>query len=53
MLGKINFAEAVIAVIILAAADILIMLLVAKVYEHIILHTGNRLKFSEILKLAK
>ena len=53
MLGKISLLESLIAVAILAAFDVLIMMLVAKVYEHIILHTGSRLKISDMLKMAK
>ena len=37
----------------LAAFDVLLVMLVAKVYEHIILHTGNRLKLGDMLKMSK
>lgn len=53
MLGKIGLLETVIAILILAAADVLIMMFVAKVYETIILHTGNRLKVGDMLKMSK
>ncbi len=53
MLGKIGLGEALISVAILLIADIAIMLLVAKVYENIILHTGSRLKLADMLKMSK
>ena len=53
LLGKIGIVEALISILILAAADILIMMFVAKVYESIILHTGNRLKVGDMLKMSK
>ena len=53
MLGRIDLPGALIAVAILAAADIVLMMIVAKVYEGVILHTGNRLKFSDMLKMSK
>ena len=39
-------------VILLLASVVVLTLLVAKVYEHIVLHTGNRLKISDMLKMA-
>lgn len=53
MLGTLGTFEAIIAVLILAAAVVLVALLVSKVYEAIILHNGSRLKFKDIIKLAK
>ncbi len=53
MLGKIGIVEALISIAIMVAADILIMMFVAKVYETIILHTGNRLKIGDMLKMTK
>lgn len=53
LLGRIGIGEALISIIILIASDIAVMLLVAKVYETIILHTGNRLKLGEMLKMSK
>lgn len=53
LLGKIGIAEALVSIAILAAADVLVMLFVAKVYESIILHTGNRLKIGDMLKMSK
>ncbi len=53
MLGKIGLPEALISIAILIAADIGIMVLVAKVYENIIVHTGSRLKLGDMLKMSK
>ena len=53
LLNQMSVLEGIIAVIILLIIDIVMMMIVAKVYEHIILHTGNRLKFSEMLNMAK
>ncbi len=53
MLGKISLVETLIAIVVLAVFDILVVMLVAKVYEHIILHTGNRLKLGDMLKMSK
>lgn len=53
MLGKIGAVEAIVSIAILAAADIAVMMLVAKVYESIILHTGSRLKLGDMLKMSK
>lgn len=52
LLGTLSMVEAVIAVLILAAFVVLIAILVAKVYEAIILHNGNRLKMTDIIKMA-
>ena len=53
MLGKIGIAEALISIAVLAVADVLLMMFVAKVYESIILHTGNRLKVGDMIKMSK
>lgn len=53
MLGNIGIAEALVSIAVLAAADIAVMMLVAKVYESVILHTGNRLKLGDMLKMSK
>lgn len=53
LLNQMSVLEGIFAVIILLIIDIIMMMIVAKVYEHIILHTGNRLKFSEMLNMAK
>lgn len=52
VLGTLNTWQALLAVIILAAAVVLIAVIVGKVYEAIILHNGNRIKLSDILKMA-
>lgn len=53
MLGTLGTLEAIIAVLILAAAVVLVALLVSKVYEAIILHNGNRIKIKDMLKIAQ
>ncbi|MBR5089402.1 MAG: ABC transporter permease [Ruminiclostridium sp.] len=53
LLGKISIVECLISVAILAAADVLVMMFVAKVYETIILHTGNKLSVGDMLKMSK
>lgn len=52
ILGTLNIWQSILAVLILAAAVILIAIIVGKVYEAIILHNGNRIKFSDMLKMA-
>lgn len=52
MLGTISPLQGAIAVLILAAFVVLVAILVSKVYEAIILHNGNRIKFGDILKMA-
>lgn len=53
MLGSLSPLEIALATAILALSVALMAVLVSRVYEAIILHNGNRLKFSDILKLAK
>lgn len=52
MLGTLDTVQSVIAVAVLAAAVVLVAVIVSKVYEAIILHNGNRIKFGDILKMA-
>lgn len=52
-LGQIDLLGAILSLLILLASVILMTILVATVYEHIILHTGNRLKIADMLKMAK
>lgn len=52
MLGTLDTVQSLIAVAVLAAAVVLIAVIVSKVYEAIILHNGNRIKFGDILKMA-
>ncbi len=53
MLGSLSPLEIALATAVLAAAVVLMAWIVSRVYEAIILHNGNRLKFGDILKLAK
>lgn len=52
ILGNLDIGQSLIATVILAAFVVLIAIVVSKVYEAIILHNGNRIKFGEILKMA-
>ena len=52
LLGNLSTIEVLIAVLILAVFVALMAVIVARVYEFIILHNGSRLKFGEILKMA-
>ena len=51
--GAIDIPQALLAVLVLCVFVVLMALLVARVYEQIILHTGNRLKLGDILGLVK
>lgn len=51
--GKIGGTQLAVAIGVLALFLVLFALFVAKVYEQIILHNGNRLKIKDIVKLAK
>lgn len=53
MLGQISLGEACISLLVLLASVVVLCLVVAKVYEHIVLHTGDRLKIADMLKMAK
>ena len=53
LLGRIGIAETIVSILVMLAADVIVMMLVAKVYEAIILHTGNRLKLGDMLKMSK
>lgn len=52
MLGQMTIGEVIIALGVLLACVIILCLIVAKVYEHIVLHTGDRLKITDMLKMA-
>lgn len=52
MLGSFSTGQTVAAVAILAAFVVLIAIIVSKVYEAIVLHNGNRIKFGDMLKMA-
>jgi ABC-2 type transport system permease protein len=51
--GDISGAEIVISIGVLALLLVLFALFVARVYEHIILQNGDRVKIKDMLKLAK
>lgn len=53
LMGEIGALETVIALAMLALMTLLAALLTAKVYEGMILYSGNRLKVSQILKMVK
>lgn len=53
MLGQMTLVEAIIALLILLACVIVLALIVAKVYEHIVLHTGDRLKLKDMLRMSE
>ena len=52
LLGTMDMVQCIIAVLILAVFVVLIAMVVAKVYEMIILHNGNLIKFKDIIKMA-
>lgn len=52
LLGTLSLTQVIIAVLILAAFVVLVAVIVARVYEMIILHNGSRIKFGEIIKMA-
>ena len=51
--GDIGKGEAAISIVVLALCLGLFALFVAKVYEHIILHNGDRVKIKDMVKMAK
>ncbi len=51
--GQMGAVEALIALLVLIVCTVLFAILVAKVYEQVILHTGNKLKITDILGLAR
>ncbi len=52
LMGSISPLQAVLATLLLAVFVVLAAVIVSKVYEGIILHSGNRIKFVDILKMA-
>lgn len=52
LLGNLTPIQSILGVLVLAAAVVLVAVIVSKVYEAIILHNGNRIKFGDILKMA-
>lgn len=53
LMGEMGTLETVISIVMLMAMTCLAALLTAKVYEGMILYSGNRLKIGQILKMAK
>lgn len=53
LMGEMGALETAIAVVMLMAMTLLAALLTAKVYEGMILYSGNRLKIGQILKMVK
>lgn len=53
LVGKADLGIAIVAVLVLLASVVLLFKFVAKVYEGLILHTGNRLKMKEVFAMAK
>ncbi len=53
MLGQATAPEAVISITLMAVTVIVLCLIVAKVYEHIVFHTGDRLKLKDMFKMAE
>ncbi len=51
--GKLEMHEVIISIVALLAFVIIMAIVVAKVYHHIVLHSGNRLKLGEMIKMAK
>lgn len=52
ILGDMSGVEIAISIGVLALFDLLMALLVAKVYETIILHNGDRIKFGQMIQMA-
>ena len=52
MVGRLSTVEVLVAVLILAAFVAVVAVVVARVYEMIILHNGSRLKFMDIIRMA-
>ncbi|MCH5324607.1 MAG: ABC transporter permease [Eubacterium sp.] len=51
--GNLSIGEGLLCILILAIITALVALFVAKVYEQMILHTGNRIKIKDLLGFAK
>ncbi len=52
MLGQATAIDAAVSIALMAVTVIILCIIVAKVYEHIVLHTGDRLKLKDMLKMA-
>jgi len=53
LVGKADLWIALIAIVVLLISVVLMFMFVAKVYEGLILHNGSRLKFKDVLAMAK
>ena len=53
LVGKADALIAVIAIVVLLVSVVLMFLFVSKVYETLILHTGNRIKMKEVFAMVK
>ena len=53
LVGKADVWIAIIAIAVLLISVVLMFLFVAKVYESLILHTGNRIKMKEVFAMLK
>lgn len=51
--GNMNAIEGLVSILILLVSTVLLAMLVARIYEQVIMHTGNKLKISDILGMAK
>lgn len=51
--GNMNAIEGLVSILILLVCTVLLAMLVARIYEQVIMHTGNKLKISDILGMAK
>ena len=53
LFGKVSIAIALLAVLILIIATILVIMFTSKVYQTIILHQGNVIKFKDLITISK
>ena len=53
LVGKADALIAVIAIVVLLVSVVSMFLFVSKVYETLILHTGNRIKMKEVFAMVK
>lgn len=51
--GSMSAAEGAVSILVLIISTVLLALLVARVYEQVIMFTGNKLKITDILGMAK
>ena len=53
LMGEVGIGMAALSLAILAASTVIIFLFAARIYHSIILHTGTRLKISDLFKIYK